>query len=151
MWTKCQKYLQDELPPTEFSTWIRPLKATFDDTKLNLKAPNRFVLDWVREKYLPRIQEILAREENRDIEISLDIAPVSSLYETQNSNITTVKQEKKVDRVKQFEVRDFARSSNETINAAKQKIGNLNRSFNFDSFVQGNSNQLAMAAAKQVA
>ena len=83
MWNKCQRYLQDELPPTEFSTWIRPLKATFTETKLNLKAPNRFVLDWVREKYLPRIQEILTREENKNIDISLEIASVNSLYETQ--------------------------------------------------------------------
>ena len=85
MWNKCQRYLQDELPPTEFSTWIRPLKATFDDKRLNLKAPNRFVLDWVREKYLPRIREILKHEEEKNIEIFLDIITNNAVYEKKNT------------------------------------------------------------------
>ncbi|MBO2029108.1 hypothetical protein J4734_05435 [Klebsiella pneumoniae] len=44
--------MQDELPATEFSMWIRPLQAELSDNTLALYAPNRFVLDWVRDKYL---------------------------------------------------------------------------------------------------
>jgi len=148
MWNKCQRYLQDELPPTEFSTWIRPLKASFDNQKLNLKAPNRFVLDWVREKYLPRIQEILAQEEDSKIEILLDIVSNNPLFEKQvSSNISKVQKE---------HVNYKNKNSNQVLPKSKiidsnQKKGNLNRSFTFDNFVQGKSNQLAMAAAKQVA
>ncbi len=148
MWNKCQRYLQDELPPTEFSTWIRPLKATFDEEKLCLQAPNRFVLDWVREKYLPRIQEILSREESRNIDISLGIVSNNPLFEKKDSvnktrthsltkNLSTSKTPTK--------------SSMDNNHGVDHKKGNLNPSFTFESFVEGKSNQLAMAAAKQIA
>ena len=49
LWQQCLARLQDELPATEFSMWIRPLQAELSDNTLALYAPNRFVLDWVRE------------------------------------------------------------------------------------------------------
>src|SRR5690606_13995339 len=51
--------LQDELPATEFSMGIRPLQAELSDNTLALYAPNRFVLDWVRDKYLNNINGLL--------------------------------------------------------------------------------------------
>ncbi|MBO2025898.1 hypothetical protein J4733_23480 [Klebsiella pneumoniae] len=51
--------MQDELPATEFSMWIRPLQAELSDNTLALYAPNRFVLDWVRDKYLNNINGLL--------------------------------------------------------------------------------------------
>ncbi len=59
IWHKCTELLQDELPSQQFNTWVRPLKVMGDDQDLCLLAPNRFVLDWVKEKYLPRIEELL--------------------------------------------------------------------------------------------
>ena len=100
MWNKCQRYLQDELPPTEFSTWIRPLKVTFDDKKLNLKAPNRFVLDWVREKYLPKIQAFLVKENSSDFEIFLDIISNNPGYQKETSHAASVTEENAVNKKK---------------------------------------------------
>lgn len=59
LWQKCVDLLQDELSSQQFNTWIRPLKVMGDDHDLCLLAPNRFVADWVKEKFLPRIEEIL--------------------------------------------------------------------------------------------
>ena len=56
-WQKCVLYLQDELPAQQFNTWIRPLKVEARSDALVLLAPNRFVKDWVRDKFLDRIQE----------------------------------------------------------------------------------------------
>ncbi len=58
LWQKCMDILQDELPSQQFNTWLRPLKVMADQDELCLLAPNRFVLDWVKDKYLPRIEEI---------------------------------------------------------------------------------------------
>lgn len=58
LWQKCMEILQDELPLQQFNTWLRPLKVMADQDELCLLAPNRFVLDWVKDKYLPRIEEI---------------------------------------------------------------------------------------------
>ena len=59
LWQQCLARLQDELPATEFSMWIRPLQAELNDNTLALYAPNRFVLDWVRDKYLNNINGLL--------------------------------------------------------------------------------------------
>jgi chromosomal replication initiator protein len=140
MWTNCQKHLQDELPPTEFSTWIRPLKASSDKNKLYLKAPNRFVLDWVKEKYLPRIREILDQDDKHNVDILLDIISSTAIYETSSQQTHN-----KIPPTKTI----LAPVKN-TVGIDKNKKGNLNQQFTFDNFVQGKSNQLAMAAAKQV-
>ena len=59
LWQKCLGYLQDELPSQQFNTWIRPLQADTEGQSLKLLAPNRFVLQWVSDKYLARISELL--------------------------------------------------------------------------------------------
>lgn len=140
MWVNCQKHLQDELPPTEFSTWIRPLKATFDANKLYLQAPNRFVLDWVKEKYLPRIREILDQNADNNIDISLDIIANKAVYESPSEIVKPVETLK-------HKTNNLANTG--TMGIVKNK-SSLNQNFVFESFVQGKSNQLAMAAAKQV-
>ena len=142
MWITCQKFLQDELPPTEFSTWIRPLKATIDKDKLQLLAPNRFVLDWVKEKYLPRIREIL-NNDYPNAKIFLDIITVKAVYESNEE-----KEELKTVQPKSIPNNKTLNTS--VINQVDHKKGNLNKRFVFDNFIQGKSNQLAMAAAKQI-
>ena len=59
LWDECVRCLQDELPAQQFNTWIRPLHAETAPNELRLYAPNRFVLDWVKEKFLGRIRELL--------------------------------------------------------------------------------------------
>ena len=66
-------FLRDELPSQEFNTWIRPLQVEGDQAELRLYAPNRFVLDWVNDKYLNRIQELLD-------DLSQGQAPLLSLF-----------------------------------------------------------------------
>lgn len=144
MWTKCQKHLQDELPPTEFSTWIRPLKASSDNKKLYLQAPNRFVLDWVKEKYLPRIREIINHEDNQDIEILFDIISIKAVYEKEDKTNDRANPKRVVD------ARTTIQHQRKNTVIESHKKANLNQNFVFDNFVQGKSNQLAMAAAKQV-
>ena len=68
VWQSCLYVLQDELPSQQFSMWVRPLQAESTEDTLTIYAPNRFVLDWVREKYLNRINELL-------VEICGDEAP----------------------------------------------------------------------------
>jgi len=58
-WKTCLEQLSGELPPDRFSQWIRPLQAVESSRKLRWPAPHRFVPDWVNDKYLQRIEELL--------------------------------------------------------------------------------------------
>src|SRR5690554_4596558 len=59
MWHQCLEVLRDEFPAQQFNTWLRPLQSDLREGQLMLFAPNRFVMDWVNEKYLRRIEEVL--------------------------------------------------------------------------------------------
>jgi len=73
-WAKCVGYLQSELPPQQFNTWIRPLQADASEAQLLLLAPNRFVKDWVSDKFLPRITELVIEVSERRIQsVVIDI------------------------------------------------------------------------------
>ncbi|MCF8971007.1 DnaA N-terminal domain-containing protein, partial [Pseudomonas edaphica] len=72
LWQQCVELLREELPAQQFNTWIRPLQVEAEGDELRVYAPNRFVLDWVNEKYLSRVLELLDEHGN-------GIAPVLSL------------------------------------------------------------------------
>lgn len=61
IWEKCKDNLQQELPLQHFNTWIRPLKPDVDSNTAEfiLVAPNRFILDWVKDKFLERIHRLI--------------------------------------------------------------------------------------------
>jgi len=60
LWQQCLDNLQDELNSQQFNTWIRPLQAEEGESnELRLLAPNRFVRDWVSDKYAKRISELM--------------------------------------------------------------------------------------------
>lgn len=61
-WQRCVDHLRDELPSQQFNTWIRPLQAESSADGLTLFAPNRFVQDWVKEKFYTRICELIQRQ-----------------------------------------------------------------------------------------
>ncbi|MGH1472043.1 MAG: chromosomal replication initiator protein DnaA [Cellvibrionaceae bacterium] len=98
VWTKCVANLQDELPSQQFNTWIRPLRVgdtdSVDESLLTLLAPNRFILDWVSEKFLNRIKELVG-EYSVDAPLGVSLGTVAtstpSFQRTAVSDIATQK------------------------------------------------------------
>ena len=79
VWQKCVVSLEQELPSQQFNTWIRPLKAeilaTSAGERLQLLAPNRFVKEWVVDKFLERISELVSElEPDNSYDVVLDIS-----------------------------------------------------------------------------
>jgi len=79
IWKKCADSLQNELPSQQFNTWIRPLKVDEQSVgqHLRLIAPNRFVLDWVNDKFFARIQE-LAGEHGAQVGFQIELGVSST-------------------------------------------------------------------------
>ncbi|GAA0701446.1 chromosomal replication initiator protein DnaA [Marinobacterium maritimum] len=76
LWEQCLRALQQEFPSQQFNTWIRPLRAQDSaDNELLLLAPNRFVKDWVADKFLARIQQAVCEAiGDMSVEVRLDVA-----------------------------------------------------------------------------
>lgn len=146
IWDKCLDYLRDEIPSQKFNTWLRPLQAELTNNTLTLLAPNQFVLDWVNEHFLAKIMETLR-------ELSEDEPPVVRLRIGTKSTPT---QPTNNDSTGQTRIQMANTQATPRVSTAPQKVyaphqSNLNPSFRFDNFVEGKSNQLARAAAQQVA
>ena len=130
IWNSCVRQLESELTEQLLNTWIRPLQAEEKDTNLLLFAPNRFVLDWVNDHYLQRIRELVALYSD-----DIDPTQVSIAVGSRTGGKAAIRP-----------------SPLPSVPApARTYSHNLNRDFTFDSFVEGKSNQLAKAAALQVA
>ena len=126
VWNRCVRDLQAELPEQQFNTWIRPLQAVEDGGVLRLLAPNRFVVEWLNQHYMSRIEE-LVESVGTGTEV---VVEVGSRQATIKPAISQVVQPTKA--------------------AAAPIVSRLNPNFIFDNFVEGKSNQLARAAAIQV-
>jgi chromosomal replication initiator protein len=141
LWQKCLSVLQEELPAQQFSMWIRPLQCVVTDNVITLYAPNRFVLDWVRDKYVNRINELVGMQDPANPPLlRFDVGSIPN----QKANI-----QDSIARV-QPNTRAITRES-ATPESNLPKTANVRGKYTFDNFVEGKSNQLARAAASQVA
>ena len=59
VWSRCLERLEAEFPPEDVHTWLKPLQADVRDDATVLYAPNAFIVEQVRERYLPRIRELV--------------------------------------------------------------------------------------------
>ncbi len=137
LWQSCLSVLQEELPAQQFSMWIRPLQCEISDNIMTLYAPNRFVLDWVREKYVNRINELVSlTDQSNPPLLRFDVGSKPILSSITNSTASV-------------ETQNIAPVNNVEPNIPKTT--NVRVKYTFDNFVEGKSNQLARAAASQVA
>lgn len=131
-WQACLSRFEQELTPQQFNNWIKPLRFASGPDFMRIEAPNRFILQWVKDKFLSRFEEMGEAHFSRPVQLALVVAETNE--------------------VKEHKAPAVARPT--PIAAARsgrsEKSG-LNPSFTFANFVTGKANQLARAAAIQVA
>lgn len=143
LWPLCLASFQQELPAQQFNAWIKCLRLECEAPgSLRLLAPNRFILQWVRERYLARIESLLRQLDANIHSVSLALddtepAPKPSPIETPADTSPEVQP---------VEVLPATRGSDPAYEKTR-----LNPDFSFDTLVTGRSNDLARAAAQQVA
>jgi len=179
VWQKCVNCLQEELPSQQFNTWIKPLRAETEGAELHLFAPNRFVKDWVNDKFYERISELVHEfDPQSSYSVVLDIGKPGRVNGYARAGapgdeapvVTDVERTAVVQRsdrsgagegpgqahshavrrapapattssvVRQVEVEGAIKHQNYLVDH-----------YTFDNFVEGKSNQLALAAAGQIA
>jgi chromosomal replication initiator protein len=132
VWPRCLERLETEYSAEDVHTWLKPLQASARADGLTLYAPNAFVVDTVRERYLDRIRELISHFAGLPTPVALEVGsnPRDALPGAGPS---------------------LAQPAALAGKAAVDFPGNLDRHYTFDNFVEGRSNQLGRAAALQVA
>ncbi len=131
LWKKCLERLEEELSAQQFNTWIRPLQAVREQRALRLLAPNRFVMDWVKERFIGRIVELAGQYDQHAVDVVIEVGEQSVAMDGAETAPRVTAGER----------------------AQKRPVvvpGRLNPEFTFETHVEGKSNQLARAAARQV-
>ena len=160
-WSSCLTRFEQELPAQQFNTWIKALRceeAHGEETALRLIAPNRFVLQWVRDRYLPRVTELAQEFYGAAVNITLALpeagrpaaAPASAPAGAAASNPASAPVAAAPVEASAPASRPATRTSVPSAASAYDKT-RLNPDFTFDTLVTGRANDLARAAAIQVA
>lgn len=142
LWQKCLEQLQTEFSAQQFNTWLRPLTSEMRGDVFVLLAPNRFVVDWVKKNFYARICELLMEYAGAESVTFKDL--MIEIGTHVQKNMLTM--DKKVE----SNITDPSYLASEAP-SRDARPHNINKQFNFDNFIEGNSNQLARAASLQVA
>jgi chromosomal replication initiator protein len=160
-WPICLNRFEQELSAQQFNTWIKPLKIEVvqkdgENHILRLLAPNKFVLQWVKDRFLNKIQSIASEILNQSIQIEIAIG--KQLDAAIPETTSTIKEKAPAIGLQNIELPKHLKAQSihhkQTViqkNSPALQVSGLNPSFNFDNYVTGRANQLARAAAIQVA
>jgi chromosomal replication initiator protein len=130
LWNRCIRDLQAEIPEQQFNTWIRPLQAVEDGTVLRLLAPNRFVVEWLQEHYIERIMQTIDASK-QSVQVIIEVGSRHAVAAPAAATASPAPAPRQA--------------------GPAPLESRLSPSFTFETFVEGKSNQLARAAASQVA
>ena len=126
LWPRCLEHLEAELPAEDVHAWLKPLQAFAQGEGLTLYAPNAFVVDTVRDRYLGRIRELASHYAGLPTPVALTVGSMPRIVAPAVVGTTPSRP-----------IADFQ--------------SNIDPHYTFDNFVEGRSNQLGLSAAMQVA
>ena len=158
-WVACLDAFERELTPQQFATWIRPLTCADESGRLRLTAPNRFVLQWVKDRFGGRIETLARQETGTSVAVEFAVADatvtrhVKPAHEAHGTLVAAPAVAPDVvpgpGASPAVAPRPLAPLG--IVPARRIEPGSLNPTFTFNAFVAGKANQLARAAGLQVA
>ena len=154
-WLSCVEDFKKELSQHQFATWIKPLSFLQDGDGFTLLAPNRFVLQWAKDRILARVERAGEKYFARPFSIDLALLEGQPTGETalDEQNVPAAEQDVQTNSISvRVSSADPAASAGyATTSLHNRPAGHrLNPAFTFASFIGGKANQLARAAAFQV-
>jgi len=170
LWQRCCARLAMEMPEQQFNTWIRPLPAAEVRregaiTKVSVRVPNRFMLDWVRTQYSARIEALLGEEQTGEVSLEFGLAPRAA------APVVTARPGLAMPNAAQAQAQAMApsmsvqspslnepehlsapeRQATPAMGHGSPRVMGLNPALTFDNLVPGRANQMARTAALHVA
>lgn len=158
-WSACLSRFEQELSAQQFNTWIKPLQAKIDGEAVRICAPNRFIMQWVKDRFLKKIESFAAECNLPHLKIEFVFGETKDNGQQFNhvktapiTNISADSEIKKNGAIpNNLAPAEHAPKNKKNSSNKKNEDSGLNPAFNFSNYVTGRANQLARAAAIQVA
>ena len=153
IWNNCLSIIRDNVTIQNFKTWFKPIKAVkLENMVLTVQVPSQFFYEWIENNYITLIKKTLKRELGRDAKLEYNILlETSSGKKPYVTKIPSNEQDKIKNNPVNFPINMNENSTirNPFIIPGLQKINinpQLNESYTFESFVEGECNRLARSA-----
>ena len=128
-WENCLSLIKSKINIQSYITWFKPIKATqFKNKTLTLQVPNKFFYEWIEEHYIELLNEVIIKVIGNEAKIEYEISK-EQILNSETKEIKEIVTDKK---------------------NTKSKFDNLNRKFNFKTFISGKCNSVAKAAGKRI-
>ena len=128
-WENCLSLIKSKISIQSYITWFKPIQAIeFKNKILTLQVPSKFFYEWIEEHYLDLLNEVIMKVIGKEGKIEYQISEDEKINSNKNKLVEIKTKEKK----------------------KKSKFDNLNRKFNFKSFISGKCNSVAKAAGKRI-
>jgi len=165
LWQDCLLHFERELPSQQFQTWFKPLELlridlNGENSRVVLSAPTRFKQNWAKNQFSETLGSWWAQALGTAVELEIEVSQSADLYETslpdqkpkgEHSTQSGSQIPTSLDTPQDHRVPAEAKSSSGHSSATAQQQSRLNQDWTFETFVPGKANQLARAAALQVA
>jgi chromosomal replication initiator protein len=151
LWQQCLQYLRDEIGQPDFGQLISPLQAEQLGEEVFLYAPNPYICEKISQQCLTKIEQTVKWVTQGQA------TRVTLMVGTKRSSALPIAGEPPAPPSREGSAFDVAGaavsppSRAASVSASMNYQSNINPAFTFDNFVEGKSNQLAKAAALQVA
>ena len=180
LWEKCLITLEKEIPAQEFKIWVLPLQAKLvSETQLVLFAPNKFVIEFVKKRFLANISSIISKLSDNLVSVELQVGSIKKSLDSQPASSSSINSAQHSVDLNHSLSRTGTTGQNisnkntttsvsgtftsviDNINSVTEKSqikdtrlkkyqSALSKEMTFDNFVEGKCNMLARAAAVQI-
>lgn len=158
VWGKCLEFIRDNIENQAYETWFQPITPTkldLEKSKITVQVPSQFYYEWIEEHYIKLLKTALQRELGANAKLAYSIVlkngndkNAAHTMKAQSSNTEKAKPQEVSAPLNTSKIKSpFAIPGIRTIRVDPQ----LNNNFNFDNFIEGETNRLARSAGKAIA
>ena len=158
VWNSCLAFIKDNISPQAYKTWFEPIQAVkLTDCALSIQVPSKFFYEWLEEHYVKLLKVSLTRELGEKAKL-VYVIKMENTYgnklpftekipSTQRANMTSQEVDVPVKNKNPELKNPFVIPGIRNVKIESQ----LNPSYNFENFLEGDSNRLARSAGLAVA
>jgi chromosomal replication initiator protein len=158
VWNECLSFIKDNIKPQAYKTWFEPIKPIkISGDSLTIQVPSKFFYEWLEEHYIKLLRVALIRELGSDAKLIYDVRMENAYSSSKPHTVKIPSSNRKPMNSQGVTVpMDINRRElkNPFVIPGLQKVkieSQLNPNYNFDSFIEGDSNRLARSASRAVA
>ncbi len=143
MWDECVRIIRDNITPQQFDVifaYVQP--KSFNDNKLILTVPSRFVYEYIEEHYIDLMRKVIRKVFGTNVRFGYSVLvnqKDNNVVDEQSQQLTTVPNSKN-------------KTNNTVASIPEQELDSqLFPRYTFDNFIEGDSNRLARSVGMSIA